>query len=171
MSIGNNVRPASLNDIDGISSVAELTWHNTYGPIYSSEFIRQFLEEAYSPSRLEADILRDEASPIRKFMVAEADEQIVGYAQLTDTDHGECELSRIYVLPEFQGKGVGRSLLNEMIRRDQSIESVFAWVEKDNPIGVRFYQSNHFTFAEEMEETLNGHTTILHKYIRPVRRG
>lgn len=158
------IRPAELNDIKGIRQVAGITWHNTYGSMYSEEFITSFLDQAYSADNLEKSITRDTTNSIRKFMVADLNGMLAGYAQLTATDNGVCELSRIYVLPGYQGKGIGRSLLNELIVNDNSIEKVFAWVEKENAVGVQFYQSNDFLFEEEMEETMNGQTTILHKY-------
>lgn len=65
------IRPARLNDIDGIREVAVETWNSTYETIYPEHFIATFLNHAYSKSSLEHSITRDEADPARKFLVAE----------------------------------------------------------------------------------------------------
>ncbi|KIL34250.1 hypothetical protein SD71_20825 [Cohnella kolymensis] len=160
------IRPAQLDDINGIRQVAKITWQSTYGSIYSQEFIHSFLEQAYSVNSLEMAVTRVKTYNPRKFLVAEVDGGLVGYAQLSEADNGVSELSRIYVLPEFHGQGIGRSLLNELLSSDDSIQKIFAWVEKENRVGLHFYQSSGFVFDGEMEESINGQTMILHKFIK-----
>jgi ribosomal protein S18 acetylase RimI-like enzyme len=160
------IRPVKLEDIDDIQIVARLTWNGTYGTIYTEAYINSFLAHAYSKKNLEAAVLRDETRKIRKFMVAQSEAQIVGYAQLTEGKDGEAELTRIYVLPGFQGQGIGKALLKELINPDTALTKVFAWVGKQNQIGTEFYKANDFTFVEENEEVVDGQIIRLCKYIK-----
>lgn len=168
MSAAYTVRPVRSEDIIGIQRVAMETWNNTYGTIYAKEFISSFLEQAYSYKNLEAAVIRDENS-VRKFMVVQILEEIVAYGQLTATINEQAELTRIYVLPELQGRGIGKALLKELVNSDITITKVFAWVEKENQIGVQFYKANGFNLAEEKEETVVGQVLKLIKYVKQVR--
>jgi hypothetical protein len=85
MPVNFSIRPVKMNDVQGIQRVAQLTWNHTYGTIYTDDFINSFLEQAYSNNSIEATISRDEKREIRKFMVAESESGIIGYAQLTVT--------------------------------------------------------------------------------------
>jgi diamine N-acetyltransferase len=169
MTVIFTIRPVKMNDVQGIQGVAQQTWNHTYGTIYSKDFINTFLEQAYSKNNLEASVSRDEAREIRKFMVAESESEIIGYAQLTETKNGEAELLRIYVLPAFQGSGIGKAFLNKLIETDNALTRVFAWVGKENKSGTFFYQSNGFLFEEDKEEITDGQVVRLNKYVKQVR--
>jgi N-acetylglutamate synthase-like GNAT family acetyltransferase len=169
MPVNFSIRPVKMNDVQGIQRVAQLTWNHTYGTIYTDDFINSFLEQAYSNNSIEATISRDEKREIRKFMVAESESGIIGYAQLTVTKDGEAELLRMYVLPAFQGSGIGKAFLRNLIETDNTLTRVFAWVEKENKTGTFFYQSNGFLFEEDKEEATDGQVIRLNKYVKQVK--
>ncbi|MED4958157.1 GNAT family N-acetyltransferase [Paenibacillus sp. FSL R5-0527] len=162
------IRPARLNDIDGIREVAVETWNSTYETIYPEHFIATFLNHAYSKSSLEHSITRDEADPARKFLVAELAGEIVGFGQLSDPVNGESELTRLYILKEHQRKGIGKALLGELIRLNASLKEIFAWCERENGIGTLFYKSNGFAFTEESEKVEFSYRMTLAKYVKKI---
>lgn len=168
MAVDFIIRPIAMKDVQSVQRVAQIAWHRTYGTIYTMEFINSFLEQAYSQNSLEAAVSRDEAREARKFLVAECDSEIVGYAQLAETQDGEAELLRIYILPAFQGNGIGKALLEELIKSDKTVTKVFAWVEKANQAGINFYKSTGFLCEEEKEETVEGKIAVLNKYVKQV---
>ncbi|MDU0329123.1 MULTISPECIES: GNAT family N-acetyltransferase [Paenibacillus] len=163
------IRPATLNDIDGIREVAVETWNSTYEMIYPEHFIATYLTHAYAKSSLEQSITLDEAQAARKFLVAEWEGEIVGFGQLSEADdEGVSELTRLYILKEHQRKGIGKKLLNELIRLNPLITEIYAWCERENDIGTLFYKSNGFVYTEEKEEVLFDYRTMMAKYVKKI---
>ncbi|WP_059053743.1 GNAT family N-acetyltransferase [Paenibacillus senegalimassiliensis] len=162
------IRPARMSDIDGIREVAVETWNSTYETIYPEHFIAAYLTQAYAKSSLEQSIIQDEARMARKFLVALWDGEVVGFGQLSEPKNGASELTRLYVLKEYQRKGIGKRLLNELLRLDASLMEIYAWCERENDIGTVFYQYNGFEYAEEKEEWLFDYRTIMSKYVKRI---
>jgi len=162
------IRPASLNDIDGIREVAVETWNSTYETIYPEHFIATYLTHAYAKSSLEQSITLDEVQSSRKFLVSEWEGEIVGFGQLSEPDEGVSELTRLYILKEHQRKRIGKQLLNELIRQNPLIKEIYAWCERENGIGTRFYKSNGFVYTEEKEEVLFDYRTMMAKYVKRI---
>ncbi|MGG6311327.1 N-acetyltransferase family protein [Paenibacillus macerans] len=162
------IRPARMNDIDGIREVAVETWNSTYETIYPELFIATFLNHAYAKSSLEQSIAQDETSKTRKFLVAEWEQEIVGFGQLSEPENGVSELTRLYILKEHQRKGIGKQLLEELIRMNPSLVEIYAWCERENGIGTLFYQSNGFAYTEEKEEVLFDTRTNMSKYVKKI---
>lgn len=71
----------------------------------------------------------------------------------------------IYILPEFQGQGIGSKLLSDGIEGLKGIKRLFVSVEKENAIGSRFYEAKGFVAVNESEEQFQGHTLRLVKIV------
>ena len=56
------------------------------------------------------------------------------------------EIKRFYVLKEFQGKGVGKILLDKALEIALQSKVDFIWlaVWEENPKAIKFYQKNGF---------------------------
>ena len=80
------------------------------------------------------------------FYIAAAGEGVIGFAQFMMREDRRGELTRIYVLPEWQGRGVGSHLLKEGLDAlsKHGAEEVFVHVEKDNANGTGFYERRGF---------------------------
>lgn len=81
--------------------------------------------------------------------VATVTERIVGFISpralrddWADKDR-DGEVSTMYVLPEFQGKGLGAALWSRAISelRAKGFSSVFVWVLDGNQPAIKFYES------------------------------
>ncbi|TDX93478.1 UNVERIFIED_CONTAM: acetyltransferase (GNAT) family protein [Lysinibacillus xylanilyticus] len=82
---------------------------------------------------------------------------IVGFANFSNIVDGEAELYSIYLLPETQGKGIGTALLQEGLKMPPDLKSLLVCVEKENTIGMNFYQAKGFKQLEEFDELFDGH--------------
>ncbi len=98
-------------------------------------------------------------------MIAEMNDEVVGYAQTSPVTDEEYELLRIYVRPQFQKLGIGKAFIQEYIELLKPISKLFAWVSKENSIGRAFYEKNGFIEAGEKSETIEGQNKTQMKYV------
>jgi ribosomal protein S18 acetylase RimI-like enzyme len=103
------IRTATLLDIPAIVAIAYNTWPNTYSAIISQEQIAFMLDAFYNSELIEEQMKNDH----HFFLVANNDDNdIVGYAHIYLQESGLYKLSKLYVLPNQQGKQIGKLLLD-----------------------------------------------------------
>lgn len=155
-----HIREMKPKDIEAVQGVAKASWETTYAGIIPLEIQEKFIEKAYSfdmmHKRIEASFL----------YVAVHKGEIIGFANFSPVKQGGiAEMGAIYLLCEYQGKGIGTDLLREGIKKLIGVHSLFIDVEKENEIGVAFYQAKGFKTHSEFEDDLYGHKS---KMIRMV---
>ena len=90
--------------------------------------------------------------------VAEVKGKVVGFANYsTVRDGGKVELAAIYLYPEFQGKGIGTALLQQAVKELKGLKEIYINVEKDNKIGMNFYEAKGFEIVKESDIEFDGH--------------
>lgn len=100
--------------------------------------------------------------------IAEVEGEIVGFANYSIVrDGGKVELAAIYLYPEFQGKGIGTALIQQAVKELLGIKEIYINVEKDNKIGMYFYEAKGFEVVKESDVEFDGH--IL-KQVRMVKK-
>lgn len=156
------IRRADLQDSQGIVAVAGQTWRATYASRLPPAVIDQALAQWYDPER----IAKQTTNPRAAFYVAvHLTAGIVGFAHLTwRPTPGDAELIRFYVLPDHQGRGLGRQLLRAGIaalEQEHPVRRLFAQVEKENQLGRRAYEGLGFKLVREYEEALFHHTSAM----------
>src|SRR4051812_14537914 len=103
---------ADIDDINTIGYIAQQTWPIAYGSIISMEQIDYMLKLFYSPASLTDQIQKQK----HQFILAGEDDEPLGFASYSAYDEpGIFKLHKIYVLPESQGKGVGKALLDFVV--------------------------------------------------------
>jgi len=98
------------------------------------------------------------------FLVAEADNKIVGYVmcriekevvfQLLPRFKKVGHIVSIAVLPEYRNKGIGTALMNEVLsrmRRYYDVEYVYLEVRVSNEGAIRFYRRLGFKIANRVK--------------------
>lgn len=147
------IRKVTEADGPPLQTVARIAWKHTYSHIFTEEFIEKFISQAYNPEFL----LRYLQDPGQSLYVVAVDKgNIIGFAQIgPDWDFkGEFRLSRIYLLPEFIGKGIGSRLLKrcESYLRSINHTKYGLYVHKDNEIGKSFYFKHDFARMESRDD-------------------
>ncbi len=136
------IRPAKVDDVPVIHSLANETWWPSYRGIISDEQIRFMLEDMYSESALKKQL-----DGTRKFLLAERDSTPLGFAEYSFIDPAKkvFKLHKLYVLPSEQGKGTGKKLLEYIIglARMQGGTIIELNVNRGNP-AVNFYKKLGF---------------------------
>ena len=145
-----NFRLATIEDVPGIIKVSVDTWRITYQDIFPADFLYNLSYEEG-----EAKWRKRFINPERDifFYIAEIDaKEIVGFT-LGGLEQNDLtlnipgikkyigELRAIYVLEEYQRRGIGLKLVKMVVERllEQDINSLIVWVLKDNP-NWKFYE-------------------------------
>jgi len=152
--MGDNmvIRKANGVDIPAVQAVARIAWEHTYQDIMKPVTRSRFLDEFYSYDAL-AKALEVKQGGI---WVAEHAGRVIGFIQVVPMlDKSGLELTRLYVLPEYQRQGVGQALL-EIVEAEFLSVKWWALVEKDDDRAVAFYKKNGFAKRRELILNLFG---------------
>lgn len=139
---------ATLDDIPVIRRLAEEIWWPTYSPIISMEQIRYMLDHIYDENELAAVM----KSGAQTFLIIHDEGGPQGFASygLRPENPGVCKLHKLYILPENHGKGYGRLLIQEVIKRiiPNGIQLLDLNVNKHNT-AKHFYEKVGFKILKE----------------------
>jgi GNAT superfamily N-acetyltransferase len=106
------ISEANSSDFNTIREIAYTTWPDTYGAIISKEQLDYMLEKFYSDATLNDNLNNKN----HYFLLAKENNNCQGFASYEPDYLGEkiVRLHKIYLLPEAQGKGVGKLLISEI---------------------------------------------------------
>lgn len=109
------IRTATLNDVETILQIAEKTWWATYSPILEKEQISFMLGEIYSVEKISAQLKNNTQS----YLLLIEDDKPVAFAGYSprEEDPEIYKLHKLYCLPETQGKGYGKVLINTVAQK------------------------------------------------------
>lgn len=150
---------ASPSDIQDIIALAHETWNATYRSIISQEQIDFMLHSFYNQEVIGAQL----KEPLHHFRVIRTVGNLVAYSHFLEKDN--CIfLSKLYVLPSFQGRHLGHALLSEMeaFAKKQGYSLLKLNVNRANP-AYHFYLKEGFTIAEIVDIPLNKY--VLNDYV------
>jgi ribosomal protein S18 acetylase RimI-like enzyme len=155
------VRQMEVRDVQAVRRVTWETWRATYGSIIPEHDIREYFDEHYSISALTELFKKPDVTGY----IIEIDDCIAGFIR---TEYVKKEnlfyLSSLYVLPEFQGGGLGRKLLDvaEEKARQYGLEQVWLAVMTANTTALAWYAKLGFIFVEEVPFAI-GKTLVTHR--------
>ncbi|RYE37553.1 MAG: N-acetyltransferase [Sphingobacteriales bacterium] len=170
------IRFADVDDINTIGFLAQQIWPEAYGSILKAEQISYMLNLFYSPESLVDQMKKQK----HMFVLAELEEEPVGFASFGPLDAtGLYKLHKLYVLPNKQGKGLGKALLDFVIEEIKAENSTTELSKAKNPKAIRlgvnrfnpalnFYERLGFSKIKE-EKTDIGHGFIMDDYIMELK--
>lgn len=145
------IRKAKLEDAKGIARVHVDSWRTTYETIIPSEYLNNLSYESREKLWIDG---------IPKGIVYVAEDEkgtIVGFSSGGKERTGkyvgfEGELYAIYILKEFQGKGIGKALVKPVVEElhNAGIESMLVLVLEDNN-ACHFYEALGATKLDSIE--------------------
>lgn len=141
------LRVASEEDIELIRDLCMRVWPSTYSSIISTEQIEYMLEWMYSPAALKEQLQKGAI-----FWILYHEEAPVGYASFELVGNNHYKIHKLYILPEYQGKGAGRYLLSSILQHIKGLEGkqVELQVNRANK-AVNFYKQQGFYIREESD--------------------
>lgn len=112
------IRIAFITDIPKIIEVADATWKKTYRVFLSEEQVEYMYEKMYN-----ADAIKEQMQNGTTYLMYLENEKILGFVcyQIKEDAYGLLKndvvyLHRLYILPDTQGKGIGKTLMNEVTK-------------------------------------------------------
>lgn len=153
------LRNWTKEDFQTVRNILLVTWKDAYNFIPQKDIITH-LENYYSESKL----LELFNNHLVKGILAEVNQSPVGWMKLFNDEIAEkFFISSLYVLPEYQGYGIGKKLL--LFAEDKAaklkFDNVWLGVMKDNIKALEWYKKIGFNFVEK-EPFKMGETEVMH---------
>ena len=142
------VAPNDSSKFEIIRNIAQATWPITYGEILTQEQIDYMFDMMYSTDSL----LEQATKQNLHFLLANVENLPLGFASY-ESNYNETmktKIHKIYILPDAQGKGIGKKLINYIVDEAKMHQntSVILNVNKYNK-AQHFYTKNGFSIASE----------------------
>lgn len=142
------IRKATPDDVETIRDLAEKTWRVAYAEILKQDQLDYMLSTLYA-----ADNIRNQLkNNIQTYLLLTEDGKPVAFAAYAprEEDPDIYKLHKLYCLPETQGKGYGKVLINEVadITRQAGKHTLDLNVNRYNK-AKNFYEKMGFTVAYE----------------------
>lgn len=154
------IRRWMLRDIPSVRHIAFTTWSETYGSFIPQQDIQAFFDTYYT-----SDVLAGFCdSKHRTGFIAEVDGIGVAFAKTNfDAEKKKFYLHSLYVLPKYQGCGVGTKLFGvcEVLALSFNVNELWLGVMQQNVAALEWYKRIGFQFVEEAPFTM-GKTTVQH---------
>jgi ribosomal protein S18 acetylase RimI-like enzyme len=140
-----DIRIALLEDIPLIRELTFRIWPQTYASTLSQAQIDYMLEMMYSEESLTRQMTEEGCN----FILVFGNGEPVGFASYSEIKTGSWKLHKIYILPNQQGKGTGRFVIDHIIKTIllQGAESLQLQVNRYNK-AKDFYEKLGFAIIE-----------------------
>lgn len=143
--------PANKKELIHVQEIAHKTWPDTFGKILSLEQISYMLNWMYSLETLEKQM--DEG---HQFFLAKSEEFPLGFTGIqVNYEPHKTKIHKIYILPEAQGKGIGKLLFAQIKKTalENQQSHLLLNVNQYNQPAINFYQ--RYGFYEIRREVIN----------------
>lgn len=151
---------ADVSNAAVIASIGKKAFRAAFEHLFNNkEELFEYLEHTYDPIKL--------ATSIRKgsnyYFLAYLNGEAVGFVKakkdsLNDQidSISQIELQKIYVTPQFHGRGVGTALLNEVKNLAREVYPDYIWLDThiSNEKAIRLYERNGFKKMGEFYFTI-----------------
>jgi GNAT superfamily N-acetyltransferase len=143
-----SITPIHPDGIDELITIARRIWHAHYPGIITLEQIEYMLDAGYDREVIRTEMERQGIT----WLQIRDGAGLIGFASLGPHGAGVMKLHKLYVLPEYHGRGIGASALLEVeaIARGTGASRLVLNVNKHNAKAIRAYQRAGWTVAEEV---------------------
>lgn len=147
------IQEIEVNELYRIHELASKTWFNTYSNILIEDQLNYMFEMMYNIENLKVNI-KDGS----KFYILKEHDVDLGFIEIKQKKES-IKLNKIYVIPNNQGKGIGKLLIRKacQIGKENKCLYIELNVNRFNK-AIYFYQKNQFEIVEEVDiEIGNGY--------------
>lgn len=141
--------PCESNHLEELMEVSRATFSDAFQNQNNPVDFKAYLDKAFSKSQLKEEL----ENPHMYFYFVYLEGNLAAYFKLNNGDaqtdikrEDSMELERIYVQTAFQGKHLGKQILDWIKSRVKTMEKSFLWlgVWEKNPRAISFYERHGF---------------------------
>jgi ribosomal protein S18 acetylase RimI-like enzyme len=140
------IERAELSDVDEIKEVLRDTWAATYADSLSHDTVGRITSAWHSKEALSSQM---QNPSIHFFIARSVDTDILGLATVREDSKDAIYMSRLYVLPVYQGQGIGSQLTDHAIKMFPRVKRIRLSVEEMNQKAIEFYLNRGFVKVDE----------------------
>jgi ribosomal protein S18 acetylase RimI-like enzyme len=157
------ISEAKAENIKTIQEITNTTWPITYGKILSEEQLDYMLDLFYSDEALNNQLEKKE----QLFYMISEDETTLGFIGIEHHYKNEplTRIHKIYLLPETQGKGIGKKVIEwiEKMALENHSSSLSLNVNRFNS-ALSFYKKIGFEIIDEVNIDI-GNSFLMEDYV------
>jgi diamine N-acetyltransferase len=157
------ITAAKISDIKQIQKIVDITWPITYGEILSKEQLEYMLGLFYSDEALSDQYNKKE----QLFYLISDDEVNIGFIGIEHhyKDKAITKIHKIYLLPETQGKGIGKKVIDliEKLALENKSKALSLNVNRFNS-ALGFYKKIGFEVIDEVNIDI-GNGYLMEDYV------
>ncbi len=142
------IRVIGPDELGAVTALARRIWNSHYPGIISQAQIDYMLAVWYQDGALARE-MRDRGAV---FALIEQEGEALGYLGFEPQAEDVLFISKLYLLPAFHGRGLGRQALDWLRNEAQAraARRLRLRVNKNNAAAIRAYQRAGFTFVEDV---------------------
>jgi diamine N-acetyltransferase len=125
------IRLSTYEDTASMREVAINSYYHTFAAYNTPENMEAFLTDSYSLKKLQAEFYE----PNSVLYLACAKEEVIGFVRLRETDEvkdklgdNTIELQRLYIHTDYQGRQVGRKLMEASLAYAKQKDFDWIWL-------------------------------------------
>ena len=162
------IRKAFIKDAKKIAEIKYYTWLDAYKDILGKDLIQSNMDLKNQTKKIQNQIRSNDKNI--SYYVCSVDDNIIAYClllhksdtsrdgegsfigcELKDMNVGECMLSALYVLPEYQRNGVGQFFFDwiKFWCKERNVSKLFWNCYVENKKAVNFYLKNSACIINE----------------------
>jgi ribosomal protein S18 acetylase RimI-like enzyme len=150
-----HIIPFLPSEADLLADISRTTFAETFSPANTKEDMAAFMEQQFTAEQLKAEM----GKPGYLHLLASYNGAPAGYLFLKKQTHlllnqaAALEISRIYCLQAFQGKGVGKAMMEYALQfaQENGLPTIWLGVWKENTKALAFYTSFGFRIFGETD--------------------
>lgn len=158
------VKKVGAEAIPLIKNLANIIWPATYSELITPQQVDYMMELSYSASSLQKQMSKGQ-----QFIMAFDDEKPVAFASyaVKENHPSVYKLHKIYILPNQQGKGIGKQLISYIKHDIDPVTSLQLNVNRNNK-ALQFYQKIGFKIIAE-EDIDIGNEFYMNDYVMELK--
>lgn len=144
------LKKATLSDISALQYICRNSYSQIFADHWNANGLELYLEREFGTDRLQTEL----NSPEYVYFLIKKDSENIGFIKINTTSSAErselnnCELEKIYLLPKYSGRGIGKMAMTEIIDRVRQKGKIilFLCVIDTNSTAIAFYMRLGFKF-------------------------